>query len=48
MLRKGVDIFALQKLMGYSELQVLRHYLTQADEDVHTAHLRGNPVDSNL
>ena len=48
MLRNGVDIFALQKLMGHSELQVLRHYLAQTDEDVHTAHMRGSPVDSNL
>ena len=48
MLRNGVDIVALQKLMGHSELQVLRHYLVQTDEDVHTAHMRGNPVDSNL
>ena len=43
MLRNGVDIFALQKLMGHSELQVLRHYLAQTDEDVHTAHMPGNP-----
>ena len=48
MLRNGVDIFALQKLMGHSDLQVLRRYLAQTDEDVHTAHMRGSPVDSNL
>jgi site-specific recombinase XerD len=48
MLRNGVDIFALQKLMGHSDLQVLRRYLAQNDEDVHTAHMKGSPVDNNL
>ena len=48
MLRSGVDIFALQKLMGHSDLQVLRRYLAQTDQDIHTAHMRGSPVDNNL
>lgn len=48
MLRNGVDIFALQKLMGHSDLQVLRRYLAQTDQDIQTAHLRGSPVDNNL
>lgn len=48
MLRNGVDIFALQKLMGHSDLQVLRRYLAQTDQDLQTAHMRGSPVDSNL
>jgi site-specific recombinase XerD len=48
MLRNGVDIFALQKLMGHSDLQILRRYLAQTDQDIHTAHMRGSPVDSNL
>jgi len=48
MLRNGVDIFALQKLMGHSDLQILRRYLAQTDEDIHIAHMRGSPVDSNL
>jgi len=47
MLRNGVDIFALQKLLGHSDLQILRRYLAQTDEDVHTAHMRGSPVDGN-
>lgn len=29
MLRSGVDIFVLQRLMGHADLQVLRRYLTQ-------------------
>ena len=48
MLRNGVDIFALQKLMGHSDLQILRRYLAQTDQDIHNAHMRGSPVDSNL
>jgi site-specific recombinase XerD len=48
MLRSGVDVFALQKLMGHSDLQVLRRYLAQTDQDGQTAHMRGSPVDSNL
>ena len=43
MLRNGVDIFALQKLMGHSDLQILRRYLAQTDQDIHTAHMRGSP-----
>ena len=43
MLRNGVDIFALQKLMGHSDLQVLRRYLAQTDKEAHTAHMRGSP-----
>jgi site-specific recombinase XerD len=48
MLRNGMDIFALQKLMGHSDLQVLRRYLAQTDQDIQTAHMRGSPVDNNL
>ncbi|MCE9646911.1 MAG: hypothetical protein K8S20_13000 [Chloroflexi bacterium] len=48
MLRNGVDIFALQKLMGHSDLQVLRRYLAQTDQDIQAAHMRGSPVDNNL
>jgi integrase/recombinase XerD len=48
MLRNGVDVFALQKLMGHADLQVLRRYLAQTDQDIQTAHMRGSPVDSNL
>jgi integrase len=33
MLRSGVDIFVLQRLMGHADLQVLRRYLAQNDED---------------
>jgi len=48
MLRSGVDIFALQRLMGHADLQVLRRYLAQNDQDNQFAHMRGSPVDNNL
>jgi integrase/recombinase XerD len=48
MLRNGVDIFALQKLMGHADLQVLRRYLAQTDQDIQAAHMRGSPVNHNL
>lgn len=48
MLRNGVDIFALQKLMGHADLQVLRRYLAQTDQDIQVAHMRGSPVDKSL
>jgi site-specific recombinase XerD len=34
MLRAGVDVFRLQKLMGHADLQVLRRYLAQTTEDM--------------
>jgi integrase/recombinase XerD len=48
MLRSGVDVFVLQRLMGHADLQVLRRYLAQNDEDSQLAHMRGSPVDNNL
>ena len=48
MLRNSMDIFALQKLMGRSDLQILRRYLVQTDGDIRAAHMRGSPVDGNL
>jgi integrase/recombinase XerD len=48
MLRSGVDVFALQKLMGHADLQVLRRYLAQTNQDIQAAHMRGSPVDNNF
>jgi site-specific recombinase XerD len=46
MLRAGVDIFSLQKLMGHADLQVLRRYLAQTTNDTIAAHRKGGPVDN--
>jgi site-specific recombinase XerD len=48
MLRSCVDIFALRRSMGHSDLPVLRGYLAQNDEDNQLAHMRGRPVDNNF
>lgn len=45
MLRAGVDVFSLQRLMGHADLQVLRRYLAQTTEDIAQAHRLGSPVD---
>jgi site-specific recombinase XerD len=47
MLRAGVDVFSLQKLIGLADLQVLRSYLAQTTEDIAQAHGVGRPVDNN-
>ncbi len=45
MLREGVDVFTLAKLMGHSSIDVLKHYLKQTTEDTAIAHRRHGPVD---
>lgn len=45
MLRAGVDVYSLQTLMGHADLQVLRRYLKQTDEDLREAHMKGSPVE---
>ena len=47
-LRNGVDIYSLQKLMGHADLQVLRRYLKQTNQDLCEAHRKGSPVDNGL
>lgn len=46
-LRNGGDIYTLQKLMGHADLQVLRRYLAQTDEDLLIAHQNFSPVDNS-
>ena len=47
-LRNGVDVFSLQRLMGHSDLSILRRYLTQTDADLEQAHRKAGPVDNTL
>ncbi len=47
-LRNGVDLISLQRLMGHSDLSVLRRYLAQTEDDLADAHRRAGPVDRLL
>jgi site-specific recombinase XerD len=40
-----MDVFSLQLLMGHADLQVLRRYLAQTDDDLRLAHAKASPVD---
>ncbi|MFC2028572.1 tyrosine-type recombinase/integrase [Chloroflexota bacterium] len=46
MLRNGIDIFTLAKLMGHEGITVLQRYLKQTNRDVEEAHRRAGPVDN--
>lgn len=45
MLRSGCDVFTLQRLMGHSDLTVLRRYLAQTEADLQQAHQKFSPVE---
>lgn len=47
-LRGGCDVYALQKLMGHTDLTVLRRYLAQTESDLQAAHAKASPVDKML
>ena len=44
----GMDVFSLQRLMGHTDLQVMRRYLAQTDDDLRTAHAKASPVDNAI
>lgn len=46
MLRKGVDLITLSRLMGHSGVQILARYLKQTSEDLREAHARASPADN--
>ena len=47
-LRAGMDLVSLQRLLGHSDLSVIRRYLAQTEGDLQAAHERASPVDSLL
>lgn len=47
-LRGGMDIVTLQRIIGHSDLAVLRRYLAQTAEDLRAAHEVAGPVDRLL
>jgi integrase/recombinase XerD len=44
-LNNGIDVFSLQKLLGHSDLSVLKRYIKQTNKNVKDAFLRASPVD---
>jgi len=40
-----MNVYALQKLMGNSDLSILRRYLAQTEQDLQDAHQKASPVD---
>jgi len=44
-LRGGMNVYALQKLMGHADLSVLQRYLAQTEQDLAAAHRATGPVD---
>ncbi|MFC2065227.1 tyrosine-type recombinase/integrase [Chloroflexota bacterium] len=47
-LRAGMDVYSLQELMGHADLQILRRYLKQTNQDIREAHRKASPVDNGL
>ena len=45
-LRNGMNIYALQRIMGHSDLSVLRHYLSLVEDDLQEAHRSFGAVDN--
>jgi len=44
-IRNGGDIFSLQRLLGHSDMAMVRRYVTLVRADVQNAHRRASPVD---
>ena len=45
-LRNGGDVFSLQRILGHSQLEVLRGYINLAQSDISRVHARNSPADN--
>jgi site-specific recombinase XerD len=45
-LRNGGNLFALQKMLGHTTLDMVRRYVELASEDVENAHRSASPADN--
>jgi site-specific recombinase XerD len=45
-LRNGGDVFTLQRILGHSQLEVLRVYINLAQADISRVHQRNSPADN--
>jgi site-specific recombinase XerD len=45
-LRNGGDVFSLQRILGHSQLEVLKVYINLAQSDISRVHQRNSPADN--
>jgi integrase/recombinase XerD len=45
-LRNGIDLMSLQTILGHADLQIVRRYIKQTDNDIELAHMKSSPVDN--
>jgi integrase/recombinase XerD len=45
-LRNGGDVFTLQRILGHSQLEVVREYVNLAESDISRVHQKSSPVDN--
>lgn len=45
-LRSGMNVYALQRIMGHSDLQILTRYLALVDDDLRQAHRQHGAIDN--
>jgi site-specific recombinase XerD len=45
MLRAGVDLLTLQRLLGHGDISLLKRYAKQNTDDLRLAHAKVSPVD---
>jgi hypothetical protein len=43
-----MDLFSLQRLIGHTDIAILRQYLALAESDAEAAHKKVGPVDNML
>ncbi|MFV2044789.1 MAG: tyrosine-type recombinase/integrase, partial [Anaerolineales bacterium] len=47
-LKGGMDLISLQRLLGHTNLGMVRRYALQSDQDLQAAHSRAGPLDAIL
>lgn len=47
-LRNGMNVYALQRIMGHSDISILRRYIALVDDDLKDAHQNFGAVDNML